>query len=93
MIIKAGQEIRKQEELGYYSDEISCLTNSNHRVLWWNGGAFCLDENKCVDVTIKTSNYRSGAKIAETGSEDYKRGYNSGYIAGIRMRRKKNERK
>lgn len=50
--IKVGEKITKRNQPGFYSDEMECANDVNHKVLWWYEGLFCLQEKKYVDSYI-----------------------------------------
>lgn len=52
MKIERGQKIRKGY-FGFYSDQVECINNLNHKVLWWYQGLWCLNENGYIAGKIK----------------------------------------
>ena len=79
--LNVGEKVLTHYLQGYYSDEISCLNDKNHKVMWWYNGAFCLNECKYVSViTLEKSRYFVPYVPKST---DYNLGYDTGYHTGF----------
>lgn len=51
--INIGEKIKYGK--GFYSDEIECLKDKRHTVLWWQNGVWCLNCNGYVKAKVKES--------------------------------------